>query len=177
MHRTPTATVPASNSRVLIITALITASTTVGVAFIGIFPQMRNSDAQRYGQLQQEFADFRQKAGAITAGVIVPSEKKMAVSGTVFTGPDRRQTRNGVEVYLFPGGSGGLTAKTDDNGRFTLNGVPLFPFTPPASYFMTGSAYRGRATRRCAAGTANLPACSSAPTDRSGFHPSSSSGA
>lgn len=124
MHRTPTATVPASNSRVLIITALITASTTVGVAFIGIFPQMRNSDAQRYGQLQQEFADFRQKAGAITAGVIVPSEKKMAVSGTVFTGPDRRQTRNGVEVYLFPGGSGGLTAKTDDNGRFTLNGVP-----------------------------------------------------
>ena len=48
----------------------------------------------------------------------------MAVSGTVFTGPDRRQTRNGVEVYLFPGGSGGLTAKTDDNGRFTLNGVP-----------------------------------------------------
>ena len=122
MHRAPAAaTVPAQNSRVLIATAVITAVTTIGVAFIGIFPQLRNSDAKRYDQLQQEFAEFRQKAG--NESVVKGPEKTMAVSGTVFDEPGQKRLP-GVEVYLLPEGNNFLTAKTDDNGNFTLNGVP-----------------------------------------------------
>jgi hypothetical protein len=121
MNGTPApATVPAQNSRILIVTAIITAATTIGVAFIGVFPQLRNTDAKRYEQLQQEFADFRQKSGGGTA---TGQEKKMSVTGTVFDEPGQKRLP-GVEVYLLPEGSNYLTAKTDDNGNFTLNGVP-----------------------------------------------------
>ena len=123
MHRAPAATaVPAQNSRVLIVTAVITAVTTIGVAFIGIFPQLRNSDTRRYETLQQQFADFRQKAENGLA-LNPPPEKKMSVSGTVFDEPAQKRLA-GVEVYLLPEGNNYLTAKTDDNGNFTLNGVP-----------------------------------------------------
>lgn len=122
MRQAPAAAaVPAQNSRVLIATAVITAVTTIGVAFIGIFPQLRNSDAKRYDQLQQEFAEFRQKAG--NGSVNKPPEKPMSVSGTVFDEPGQKRLP-GVEVYLLPEGNNFLTAKTDDNGNFQLNGVP-----------------------------------------------------
>jgi hypothetical protein len=122
MDQAPAATtVPSQNSRVLIATAAITAVTTIGVAFIGIFPQLRNSDAKRYDQLQQEFAEFRQKSGNGSVGK--SPEKTMSVSGTVFDEPAQKRLP-GVEVYLLPEGNNFLTAKTDDNGNFTLNGVP-----------------------------------------------------
>lgn len=115
------ATISSQNSRVLIVTAVITAVTTIGVAFIGVFPQLRNSDAKRYDQLQQEFAEFRQKAG--NGSVSKSPEKTMSVSGTVFDEAAQKRLA-GVEVYLLPEGNNYLTAKTDDNGAFTLNGVP-----------------------------------------------------
>jgi hypothetical protein len=123
MHRNPAAaSVPPQNSRVLIITAIITAATTIGVAFIGVFPQLRNSDNKRYEQLQQEFADFRKKAGD-ELPVNPSSQKKMTVTGTVFDEAAQKRLP-GVEVYLLPEGNNYLTAKTDDNGNFTLGGVP-----------------------------------------------------
>jgi hypothetical protein len=123
MTRTSAPTVPAQNSRILVVTALITAFTTVGVSFIGIFPQLRNNDAKKYEQLQQAFEDFRQKSSAhASAGDDTP--KKITVTGTVYSAPDHKRTLNGVEVYLLPEGNNYLTAKSDDNGSFTLNGVP-----------------------------------------------------
>jgi hypothetical protein len=123
MHRAPAAAaVPAQNSRVLIITAAITAITTIGVAFIGIFPQLRNNDAKKYEELQKQFADFRQNLGNETGAKVAP-EKKMSISGTVFDELAQKRLA-GVEVYLLPEGSNYLTAKTDDNGNFALNGVP-----------------------------------------------------
>jgi len=116
MSRTAAHAVPAQNSKILILTALITASTTVAVAFIGIFPQLRNNDAQIIQQLKD---DLQKKQG----GAEPPAEKKMTVTGTVWT-PDKKRTLNGVEVYLLPEGNNDLTAKTDDNGNFTLSGVP-----------------------------------------------------
>jgi hypothetical protein len=121
MSRTLARSVPAQNSKVLILTALITASTTVAVAFIGIFPQIRNNDVQTIQQLQGSISDLRKKLEL--GGGTTPPEKKMNVMGTVWT-PDRKRTQPGVEVYLLPEGSNYLTAKTDDNGNFTLNGVP-----------------------------------------------------
>ena len=37
---------PVQSPKVLIVTALITAMTTIGVAFIGIFPQLRSGDVE-----------------------------------------------------------------------------------------------------------------------------------
>jgi len=122
MHKAPAAASdPMQNSRVLIITAVITAVTTIGVAFIGIFPQLRNNDAKRYDQLQQDFAEFRQKAANIS--VSKSPEKMMRVTGTVFDELAQKRLP-GVEVYLLPEGNNFLTAKTDDNGNFALNVVP-----------------------------------------------------
>lgn len=120
MSRTSTHAVPAQSSRGMILTALITALTTVAVAFIGIFPQMRNNDAQTIQQLRDSMGELQQK---LTGGAPPPPEKKMSVTGTVWT-PDRKRAMPGVEVYLLPEGNNDLTAKTDDNGNFTLNGVP-----------------------------------------------------
>src|SRR6266576_4296024 len=78
MRQAPAATSVTQNSRILIVTAVITAVTTIGVAFIGIFPQLRNSDAKRYDQLQQDFAEFRQKSANVSASK--SPEKTMSVS-------------------------------------------------------------------------------------------------
>jgi hypothetical protein len=121
MSRASTHAAPAQNSKVLILTALITASTTVAVAFIGIFPQIRNSDAQTIQRLQDGMNELQKKLQSAGAGPA--PEKKMNVTGTVWT-PDRKRALPGVEVYLLPEGNNFLTAKTDDNGNFTLNGVP-----------------------------------------------------
>lgn len=120
MSRTAAHAVPAQNSKVLIMTALITATTTVAVAFIGIFPQMRNNDTQTIQQLRDSIGALQKK---LEGGSEPPPEKKMTVNGTVRT-PDKKRTLSGVEVYLLPEGNNDLTAKTDDNGNFTLSGVP-----------------------------------------------------
>ena len=120
MSRAAAHAVPAQNSRVLILTALITAATTVAVAFIGIFPQLRNNDAQTIQQLRDSIGALEKKLEGTSEP---PPEKKMAVTGTVWA-PDKKRTLNGVEVYLLPQDNNDLTAKTDDNGNFTLNGVP-----------------------------------------------------
>jgi carboxypeptidase family protein len=119
MSRTVAHAAPAQNSKVLILTALITASTTVAVAFIGIVPQIRDNDVQTIKQLQSGMTELQKKL----SGDAPPPEKKMSVTGTVWA-PDRKRTLNGVEVYLLPEGNSYLTAKTDDNGHFKLNGVP-----------------------------------------------------
>jgi len=120
MSRAAAHAVPGQNSKILILTALITASTTVAVAFIGIFPQLRNNDAQTIQQLQNSIGALQKK---LEGGSEPPPEKKMTVTGTVWT-PDKKRTLNGVEVYLLPQDNNDLTAKTDDNGNFTLSGVP-----------------------------------------------------
>jgi len=122
MSRASTHAAPAQNSKVLILTALITASTTVAVAFIGIFPQIRNSDAQTIQRLQDGMNELEKKLQSAGAGPA--PEKKMNVNGTVYSALDHKRTLAGVEVYLLPEGNNFLTAKTDDNGNFTLNGVP-----------------------------------------------------
>ena len=111
------------NPKLLIATALITAATTIGVAFVGIFPQLRNS---QYEKLQKEFDQFKQNASKPTPpdNGNVTAEKKVSVSGTVFNSADRKRTLNGVEIYLLPEGNSLLTAKTDDNGMFTFKEVP-----------------------------------------------------
>lgn len=119
MSRTSTHAIPAQNSKHLL-TALITAATTVAVAYIGIFPQLRNNDTQTIQQLRESMGELQRK---LSGGAPPPPEKKISVAGTVWT-PDKKRALPGVEVYLLPEGNNDLTAKTDDNGNFTLSGVP-----------------------------------------------------
>lgn len=122
MTPAPATSSSGQNPKIVIVTALIAAISTIGVSFVGIFPQLRNSDTRKYEQLQAQFEDFKKTALVPNTP---PSDKKMEVSGRVFTAPDRLHTLNGVEVYLLPEGNNLLTAKTDDNGRFSLSRVPL----------------------------------------------------
>ena len=118
----PAPTHSVNNPKILIATALITAATTIGVAFVGIFPQLRSS---QYQKLQSEFDQFKQSVSqaTTTGNQSLATEKKMGVTGTV-SSADRKHTLNGVEIYLLPEGKGLLTAKTDDNGVFTFKEVP-----------------------------------------------------
>ena len=121
MTSAPATSPSGQHPKVLIATALIAAVTTIGVSFVGIFPQLRNNDARKYEQLQQQFDDLKKANVPVPS----PSDKKMTVTGTVFSAPDRKRRLSGVEVYLLPDGNNLLTAKTDDTGRFSLRDVPL----------------------------------------------------
>lgn len=112
--------------KVLIVTALITAMTTIGVAFIGIFPQLRSGDVENLKKLQKDLETVKQQA-SITVNAKENTStspgKKMTINGTVRS-EDGKRTLSGVDVYLLPEGNNLLTAKTDDTGRFTLQEIP-----------------------------------------------------
>jgi hypothetical protein len=113
---------PGQNSRVLIITATITAVTTIGVSFIGIVPQLRSEDKKELAQLQQAVDDLKQ-ATALPNPASISADKKIAINGTVRS-EDGMQLLKGYDIYLLPEGNNLLTAKTDDTGRFTFQAVP-----------------------------------------------------
>ena len=114
---------PVQNSRVLIITAAITAATTIGVSFIGIVPQLRSGDRREVALLKQEFDDFRQRATAPANPAPTPADGKITINGTVRS-EDGKRLLMGYDIYLLPEGNNLLTAKTDDTGRFTFQAVP-----------------------------------------------------
>lgn len=123
MARDSTQNSPGQNSRVLIVTAIITAVTTIGVSFIGIVPQLRSEDRKEVAQLKQEFDDFKQKAAALPNPASISADKKIAINGTVRS-EDGVRLLMGYDIYLLPEGNNLLTAKTDDTGRFTFQAVP-----------------------------------------------------
>ena len=87
------------NPKVLIITALITAVTTILVAFVGIFPQVRGGDREEIKKLQDNVNQLTQRLV-----VVDPREdpsaaqKKMSVSGTVYTSPKLNATLKGLDT-------------------------------------------------------------------------------
>ena len=113
---------PSGNSKVLIATAVITALTTIVVAFVGIVPQLRSGDKGAVAQLQKELDDLKKTSADTTAGVGGTPDKKLTISGVV-TSEDGTKTLSGRDIYLVPEGYNLLT-KTDDDGKFTLQGVP-----------------------------------------------------
>jgi len=92
------------NPRLILVTALITALTTLGVSFIGILPQLRRGDKEEV-----------QPVG--TTG-----PKTLIIRGTVRS-DDGAQLLTGYDVYLLAAGNN-LVTTTDDAGKFTFQGVP-----------------------------------------------------
>lgn len=112
------------NQKGVIIATLITAIATVTVSFVGIVPQLRNSDAKAFAQTLADFKKQSEDAINAMQQRLVVSEKTIAVNGTVFSDATHRRPLSGIEVYLLPEGNNLLTAKTDDAGKFVLPKVP-----------------------------------------------------
>ena len=113
------------NPKVLIITALITAVTTILVAFVGIFPQLRGGDREAIKTLQDNVTALTQKLALVNPREDPSAaQKKMSVSGTVYTSPTKNATLKGLDIYLLPDGYK-LTTQADDSGQFTFPEVPF----------------------------------------------------
>lgn len=111
--------------KVLMVTAILTAITTIGVSFIGIVPQLRGGDTKEITKLNQEINELRESKKKAEAAAVAPAptDKKLTIYGTVKS-EDGKRMLGGVEVYLLPEGNNLLTAKTDDSGVFNFKGIP-----------------------------------------------------
>src|SRR5262245_14727933 len=98
------------NPRLILVTALITALTTLGVSFIGILPQLRRGDKEEV-----------QPVGST-------GTKTLIIRGTVRS-DDGARLLTGYDVYLLAASDNFVTT-TDDAGKFTFQGVP------DSSYFI-----------------------------------------
>src|SRR5262245_39060842 len=117
------------NPRLILVTALITALTTLGVSFIGILPQLRRGDKEEVAQPKNE-----RPAG-------ITGTKTLIISGTVRSA-DGARLLTGYELYL-SAPSNNLVATTDDAGKFTFQGVPAGAYHIVDRDSSTGRSGRG----------------------------------
>jgi len=109
------------NSKVLIITAAITAVTTIGVSFIGIVPQLRSGDKAEVEKLRKDVEALKARNSQdSTPG---PADKPISITRSVKS-EDGTRPLIGYDIYLLPEGENQLIAKTDDTGRFSFRAVP-----------------------------------------------------
>jgi hypothetical protein len=112
---------PTQSSKMMIITALITAVTTIGVSFVGVVPQLRGHDTGTISDLRQELQSLKESVNAPPPPV-APSGKKLNIDGSVksLTG----KPLNGIDVFLLPDAKAEFSTKTDDSGRFSFADIP-----------------------------------------------------
>ncbi len=103
------------NPKMIMITALMTALTTIAVSFISIVPNLRRSDVAEIEVLKQKLDNLEKRRDRRNSPN--SSDKKIIVQGTVVS-KDGKRKLNGFDVYFLPEGDNLLTAKTDDAGKF-----------------------------------------------------------
>lgn len=102
------------NPKIMIITAAMTALTTIAVSFISVVPNLRRGDVAEIEVLKQKLNNIekrRDKGNSPNS-----PDQKLIVHGTVVSKDGR--TLNGFDVYFLPEGKNLLTATTDDGGKF-----------------------------------------------------------
>jgi hypothetical protein len=109
----------AQNPKILIVTALITAITTIAAAFLGIVPHLRSNDRGQIGELQQQMEQLRLSNDINSA----KNNKTLNISGTVLD-PDAKPMLGRPDVFLIPLSNPKLMAATNATGEFHFNGVP-----------------------------------------------------
>lgn len=97
------------NPKLVVITALITAVTSIGVSVVGIFPQL------------QARTIHPEKAAATTADKTLPTEK-WSIRGAVVDSESKTPVKN-ADVVLVPM-TGQNISSTGNDGSFELSGVP-----------------------------------------------------
>lgn len=127
---------PTQTPKMLLVTALITAMTTIGVSFIGVVPQLRGQDTGTINSLQKTVTSLQGELERIKGGNILregngtqnaPPTKKQTVEGKVLSA-DGKRLMSGVDVYLLPQDNGLPITQTDFNGDF------FFPDLPSGNY-------------------------------------------
>jgi len=118
--------------RVVMVTAILTAITTIGVSFIGIVPQLRGGDTKEIIELRKQLGEIATKAEAASAPAL--PGKKQNVKGKATSLDGKQEAMNGIEVYLIPAGNL-LTATTNEEGEFDFTEIPAGPY----SIFMRNS--------------------------------------
>ncbi len=98
------------NPKLVVITALITAITSIGVSVVGIFPQLQ----ARTLKPEQGVAGIAEK--------ISPPTEKWSIRGAVVDSASKSPVKN-ADVVLVPI-TGQNIANTDTDGSFELSGVP-----------------------------------------------------
>ena len=101
------------SGKVTIFTVIITSISTILVAFIAIFPQIREADVNKISYLAE-------KLESLGYSPELEEKEKLQITGTVVTEDDIPMN---AEIYLIPI-SGYFSVITDDNGRFHFDGVP-----------------------------------------------------
>ncbi|MEP6718279.1 MAG: carboxypeptidase-like regulatory domain-containing protein [bacterium] len=97
------------NPKLVVITALITAVTSIGVSVVGIFPQL------------QARTIHPEKGAITTADKTLPTEK-WSIRGAVVDSDSKSPVKN-ADVVLVPI-TGQNISSTDSDGLFELSGVP-----------------------------------------------------
>ncbi|HBB87122.1 MAG TPA: hypothetical protein DC047_05865 [Blastocatellia bacterium] len=97
------------NPKLVVITALITAVTSIGVSVVGIFPQLQARTINP------------EKAAITTADKILPTEK-WSIRGAVVDSESKTPVKN-ADVVLVPM-TGQNISSTGNDGSFELSGVP-----------------------------------------------------
>ena len=100
---------PRKDIVVPIITALITATATILVSFIGILPQLRQQDLERIKNLESQVDD---------------TLERMSISGKAYFQEGSSQPLSNVEVYLVIASGNELVTTTDDKGEFMFDEIP-----------------------------------------------------
>jgi hypothetical protein len=109
------------NPKVVMITAVMTAITTIAVSLIGIVPQFRSNYVLEINKLTAERDALRDKA-ALPPAPALPG-KKQTIEGRATRLDGNNEALNGMEVYLVPAGNL-LTATTNEDGSFNFNDIP-----------------------------------------------------
>jgi hypothetical protein len=102
------------NPRLVVITALITAVTSIGVSVVGIFPQLQ----ARTMQPDKTITTSAAKPAEITP----PAQEKWSIRGEVVDSSSRQPVKN-ADVVLVPM-TGQNISITGNDGSFELSGVP-----------------------------------------------------
>jgi hypothetical protein len=108
-----------------LVSAVITAITTLGVSIIGVFPQLRSQDRTTIEELRTDMQKMKESLGASSK----PAEKNSTFSGNIqlvkrnSTGNDADQI---VDVSLVNEEMG---SSTDSAGNYRIKNVPLGDYT------------------------------------------------
>ncbi len=107
------------NAKIAIATALITAITTVVVAFMGVVPQLRSGDQKEIENLQKTIAEMK----SMVEGLKTSREDLQSISGIVRNGDNT--PKNDAVLYAVKADA---AASLDDSGKFVFQNMARSPY-------------------------------------------------
>ena len=111
------------STKIAVFTTLITCISTILVAFIGVFPQLRENDVNKIEKLEKKLNNLAALYPAIDSAKVA-----WEIKGTLTNNNIDKKSLD-AEIYLMPSSWTHFTT-TDDNGVFSFTDVP------PQTYYI-----------------------------------------